>query len=103
MTTPDWHAAQVIDATTLGGERKILLKITSWHLYRDSTGGVHDRRDLSDVRVIVDRDGDVAPPPINRDAATRAVFAELNLGYDHRRYAHRFADAVVTAALGGDQ
>lgn len=34
-----------------------------------------------------------------RQAAGLAVCRELNLGYDHRRYSHRFAEAVIDAAL----
>lgn len=34
-----------------------------------------------------------------RQRAALAVCQQLNAGYDHRRYSHRFADAVLSAAL----
>lgn len=55
----DWHDAQVIEATLPNGARTFTTR-TGWRGWLVS-GGIVFNDELSDVRVIVDRDGRVAP------------------------------------------
>ena len=58
----NWHNAQVIEATTPLGRR--VVTYCGGDLYRLVSGVVVTAAELSDVRVIVDAEGKVAPPQI---------------------------------------
>ena len=121
----DWRNAQVIEAT-VDGQRLFLTKRRSDLTYTDYDGSMlypwssqddeHAHDDLSDVRVIVDAEGKVAPPPITdemvrpiAEALYHAVMVETRdewplfqfLPDASRRRWIDDARAALTAALGG--
>ena len=105
----DWHNPQVIEATTEDSGRQVLVNRPGrTHLVWQgaaSHGGTQwfGPADLSDVRVIVDAEGKVMPPPITdemRKAINAALWETLGMA-NVQPLVIRQAERRVLSALGG--
>lgn len=101
MTAPDWHYAQVNDATTPHGRNLVFRQEDESTYWIERSGAIWYSHELSDVRVIVDHDGNVVPQPITEEMIKRAAIVVARQWNDDAPYPadYKVARAMLTAAL----